>query len=65
MILDALRQDFITAADRAAVERGIAYCRARVAGGRENLKAEAAIVKFCERYGFSLDWLYGPAVKVA
>jgi hypothetical protein len=43
MILDALRQDFITAADRAAVERGIAYYRRRAAGGRENLKAEAAI----------------------
>jgi hypothetical protein len=65
MILDALRQDFITPADRAAMERCIAYYRRRAAGARENFKAEAAVNKFCERHGFSLDWLYDPAVTVA
>jgi hypothetical protein len=59
MIRDALRQDFISAADRAAMERGIAYYRRRAAGAaREKFKAGADVNDFCERHGFSLDWLF-------
>jgi hypothetical protein len=65
MILCALRHDFISAADRAAVERCIAYCQGRTAGRRESYKAEAAIKAFAFRYGLSLDWLFDSNPKAA
>lgn len=64
-ILNALTKSDSTAVDRAVAERCIAYCRARAAGGRESLKAEAAIDKFVERHGLSLDWLFDPTLRAA
>ena len=56
MIGDGLREQV----DREAALRAVAYCRARDAGGRENVKAEAEINALAKR-GFSRSIGFSPA----